>query len=207
MQRSALILAGGKGTRLGEREKALLIHKGRTLLEKAIDILGPVVDEVIVSVRDQRQQEAFSGYVRGVRLLCDKYQGKGPLAGMLEGMLSASGNYVFVVACDMPFLQPQVIDLLFKEAAGHDAAVPVWKDGRKEPLHAVYNRELLVPAIETSILKGDCHVMAAVSQLHDVRFISMDRIQLMDRGLVSFANINTPADLEQMIKKGAYDYE
>jgi molybdopterin-guanine dinucleotide biosynthesis protein A len=207
MQRSALILAGGKGTRLGEREKALLTYKDKTLLEKAIDVLGPLVDEVIVSVRDQRQQEAFSRFVRGVRLLCDKYQGKGPLAGMLEGMRAASGNYVFVAACDMPFLQPQVINLLFEEAAGHDAAVPMWQDGRKEPLHAVYNRERLVPVIERSILKDNYHVMAAVSQLHDVRFISMDRVQLMDRELVSFANINTPADLEQMIKKGAYDYE
>lgn len=207
MQRSALILAGGKGTRLGEREKALITYKDETLLEKAIDVLDRLADEVIVSVRDQRQQETLSGYVRDAGTVCDTYHCKGPLAGMLQGMQATSGEYVFVVACDMPFLQPDVIDLLFKEAAGHDAAVPIWDDGRKEPLHAVYNREQLIPAMELSILKGDYHVMAAVSQLHDVRFVSMDQIQLVDRELVSFANINTPADLEQMIKKGVHDYE
>jgi molybdopterin-guanine dinucleotide biosynthesis protein A len=206
MQRSALILAGGKGTRLGEQEKALLACKDRTLLENAIYVLDQVVDEVIVSVRDHKQQEAFSEFVQGIKLLCDQYQSKGPLAGMLEGMKAAAGNYVFVVACDMPFLQPDVIDLLFKEAAGHDAAIPLWKDGRKEPLHAVYNREQLIPIIERSILKDDHRVMNVVSQLYDVRFTSVDRIQLIDRELVSFVNINTPADLEQITKKGVYDH-
>lgn len=204
MERSALILAGGKGTRLGEQEKALLTFKDKTLLEKAVDVLRPLVDEVIISVRDQRQQKIFSGFVKGVFFLCDKYQGRGPLAGILEGMRTASGNYVFVVACDMPFLQPDVIDLLFKEAVGHAAAVPMWTDGRKEPLHAVYNREQLIPVVERSMLMDDHRVMAAVSQLHDVRFISVDMIRLMDRELLSFANINTPLDLEQMIKKGVY---
>ena len=204
MQRSALILAGGKGTRLGEQEKALLACNDRTLLENAIYVLGQVVDEVLVSVRDHKQQEAFSGFTRGIKLLCDQYVGKGPLAGMLAGMRASSANYVFVVACDMPFLQPDVIDLLFREAVGHDAAIPTWKDGRREPLHAVYNREQLIPAMERSILKDDHRVMNAVSQLYDVRFISMDIIQLIDRELVSFVNINTPADLEQITKKGVY---
>lgn len=207
MQRSGLILAGGKGTRLGEREKALLTYKDKTLLEKTIDVLGTVVDEVIVSVRDQRQQEAFSKYVRDVRLLCDEHQETGPLGGILEGMRGASGNYVFVVACDMPFIRSDVISFLFNEAVDYDAAIPMWKDGRKEPLHSVYKRERFIPAIERSIQQDDYRVMAAVSQLHDVRFINIDRIQFMDRGLVSFSNINTPADLEQIIKKGAYDHE
>ncbi len=56
--------------------------------------------------------------------------------------------------------------------------------------------------MERSILKDDHRVMNAVSQLYDVRFISMDIIQLIDRELVSFVNINTPADLEQITKKG-----
>ena len=206
MQRSALILAGGKGTRLGEREKALLTCDGRTLLDKTIEVLNSVVDEVIVSVRDHRQQEAFSKYVRDVRLLCDVHQGKGPLGGMLEGMREASGEYVFVVACDMPFIRSDVIDFLFNEAVGHDAAIPMWNNGRKEPLHSVYNRERFVPAIEKSIQQDEYRVMAAVSQLHDIRFITMDRIQFIDEELVSFTNINTAADLEQIIQRGANDY-
>lgn len=180
----------------------MLTYKDSTLLENAICVLGRVVDEIIVSVRDEKQQKAFSEFVQGTKLLCDQYEGKGPLAGMLEGMRAASGNYVFVVACDMPFLQPDVIDLLFKEASGHGAAVPMWEDGRKEPLHAVYNREQLIPIIERSILKDDHRVMNAVSQLYDARFISVDRIQLIDRELVSFVNINTSDDLEQITKKG-----
>ena len=207
MERSALILAGGKGTRLGEREKALLVYKDKTLLENSIDVLGSVVEEVIVSVRDARQLKTFSKYAPCIKLLCDHYKEKGPLSGMLEGMQAASGNYVFVVACDMPFLQKSVVEFLFQEAAGHDAAVPMWKDGKKEPLHAVYNREQLIPLIERSIFEENFHVMAAVSQLHDVRFISMDKIQLMDRQLSSFANVNTPADLDLIIEKGVYNHE
>ncbi len=180
----------------------MLTYKDSTLLENAICVLGRVVDEIIVSVRDEKQQKAFSEFVQGTKLLCDQYEGKGPLAGMLEGMRAASGNYVFVVACDMPFLQPDVIDLLFKEAYGYGAAVPMWEDGRKEPLHAVYNREQLIPIIERSILKDDHRVMNAVSQLYDARFISVDKIQLIDRELVSFVNINTSDDLEQITKKG-----
>lgn len=206
MQRSALILAGGKGTRLGEREKALLIYKGRTLLEKTIDVLSSVVDEVIVSVRDQRQQEDLYKYLQDIKILCDAHQEKGPLGGMLEGMRGAAGKYVFVVACDMPFIRSDVIDFLFNEAVDHDAVIPMWKDGRKEPLHSVYNRERFVPVIERSIQQDDYRVMAAVSQLHDVRFIDVDRIQFIDEELVSFSNINTPADLEHIIQRGARDH-
>jgi molybdopterin-guanine dinucleotide biosynthesis protein A len=99
-------------------------------------------------------------------------------------MRAASGNYVFVVACDMPFLQPDVIDLLFKEAVGRMVA-SCSRHGEmaeKEPLHAVYNREQLITVVERSILMDDHRVMAAVSQLHDIRIHIVDYDQAHRQG-------------------------
>jgi len=98
---SAIILAGGQGRRLGHKEKALISIKGRPIIEHAIEVLEGIVDEIIVSVRDDGQKQLLKEYMTGREVVVDKYKNMGPLAGILEGLEAAGGKYVFVVACDM----------------------------------------------------------------------------------------------------------
>lgn len=196
MKRTSLLLAGGLGTRLNGSEKALLLLEGSTFIENTLRILDMVSDEVIVSFRDEGQVLRFEEYVREKETVIDVLRNAGPLAGMLEGIKKASGDYVFVVACDMPYLSREVVELLFNMSEGYDAVIPVNTSGQKEPLHAVYNRNSMLLAIELSIREGNMSVMSPVSILENVLFLESAEISKINNGLMTFTNINTPRDMD-----------
>lgn len=197
MKRSSILLAGGLGTRLQGREKALLPLNGSTLIENTLQVLESVCDEVIISFRNEAQLRQLGSYVRGRRTVLDTIQHAGPLAGMLEGFRAARGEYVLVVACDMPYIDPDIIDILFNMAEGHDAVVPVGAF-KKEPLHAVYKRLPMLQAIEISLKEGYRYVMSPVLKLDDVLYPEASGLDDANKGLMTFININTPDDLEKL---------
>ena len=192
------MLAGGLGTRLGGREKALLSLNNGTFIGNTLQVLDRVCDETIISFRDESQLRQFGTYVCGRKTVLDTISHAGPLAGMFEGFKEASGEYVFVVACDMPYLNSDVIDLLFRMAEGHDAVVPVSTSGKKEPLHAVYKRVPMLYAMERSLREGDRFVMSPVMKMDDVLFPEAGDMNDIDKELMTFININTPQDLDRL---------
>lgn len=197
MKRSSLLLAGGLGTRLNGEEKALLPFGDGVLIENTLRILDEVSDEVVISLRDESQAQQFLSYIKGRKLVFDVIENAGPLAGMLEGFREAEGEYIFVVACDMPFLDSGVINNLFEVAEGHDAVVPVSSDSKKEPLHSVYHRPSLFPLIAECIEDGDRFVLAPVFKLDDVIYVNKSEIKSNVEHKV-FANINYPEDMEML---------
>ncbi|MBN2109558.1 MAG: molybdenum cofactor guanylyltransferase [Methanosarcinaceae archaeon] len=201
MKRSSLLLAGGLGTRLNGCEKALLPLRGRTFIENTLEVLDMVSDEVIISFRDEEQVIFFSEYVCGRETVIDELRNAGPLAGMLEGFKKASNAYVFVVACDMPYLRREVIDHLFNMCKGHDAVIPENMSGKKEPLHAVYRRRPMLAVIKDSIREGKRSVMSPVSRLEDVLFPESEEMAKMDTGLMTFTNVNTLSDMDELKSK------
>src|SRR5574341_199017 len=154
---SALILAGGKGSRLGYREKALIDIKGRPLIAIVIERLEKAVDNIIISVRDKEQGELLNSRLSGdvkppYTFAYDAYKERGPLAGILSGLMTCRGDeYCFIAACDMPFIDENVVKMLFNGSEHYDAAVPRWEDGFLEPLHAVYRREPMVRETKRAI--------------------------------------------------------
>jgi molybdopterin-guanine dinucleotide biosynthesis protein A len=201
--RSVVVLAGGKGTRMGMAEKALLEFEGKTIIERLLEGLFQVVDEVILSVRDSTQKEKFLPLLekfpaREIRFCFDTLEDVGPLEGIRAGLIESRSEYSFVCAGDMPFVNSKVVALLFDKANGHDAALPRWDDRMFEPLHAVYSRKL-IPQIEKAFEKGKRSVLAPVFQMQDVVFVEIQEIREIDPELRTFANINTVEDLENMI--------
>lgn len=196
--RSALILAGGRSRRMGFKEKALLPIGDKTILEHVIDALDGVVDEIIISMRDTPQQELLNDYIQGHDVVLDKLQDVGPLSGILEGAKAATGEYVFVVACDMPFINTDAVELLFKYAEGHDAAIPVWENENLEPMHAVYCTRPMAVETEKAILRNEKFVLAPVFKMQDLVFVKIDEIRKLDPDLRTFVNVNTPDDVEKL---------
>jgi len=202
--RSAVVLAGGKGTRMGMAEKALLEFEGRTIIERLLESLFRVVDEVILSVRDSAQKEKFMPLLekfpaREIRFCFDTLEDAGPLEGIRAGLIESRSEYSFVCAGDMPFVNSKIVAFLFDKANGHDAALPKWDDRMFEPLHAVYSRKL-IPEIEKAFEKGKRSVLAPVFEMIDVVFVEVLEIKKIDPELRTFANINTVEDIESMIK-------
>ena len=198
MKRSSLLLAGGLGTRLNGREKALMVYQGSTLLERTLGILDDVSDEVIVSLRDEAQLRQLYEYLDDRIIVTDRIRNTGPLAGMHAGFERASCEYVFTVACDMPFLSGQLIDMMFEMVGQHDALIPVSEYGMKEPLHAIYRRDVMLEAIEASLAEGNRSILAPVSSLNNVLYLDAEAIKAVDKDLKSFVNINTPSDHQKM---------
>jgi molybdopterin-guanine dinucleotide biosynthesis protein A len=201
--RSAIILAGGRGRRMGMVEKALLEFEGKTILERLLENLFRVVDEVILSVRDTSQKEKLMTVRekfpdREIRFCFDTLEDAGPLEGIRAGLLESGSEYSFVCAGDMPFVNPNVVDLLFEKASGHDAALPKWDDRMFEPLHAVYSRKM-IPEIEKAFGKDKHSVLTPVFAMQNVFFVEVSEIRKIDPELRTFANINTVEDLESMI--------
>lgn len=201
--RSAIILAGGRGRRMGMVEKTLLEFEGKTILERLLENLLRVVDEVVLSVRDTSQKEKLIPVLekfpdQKIHFCFDSREDAGPLEGIRAGLLESGSEYSFVCAGDMPFVNSEVVDLLFKKAIGHDAALPRWDERMFEPLHAVYSRNML-PEIEKAFERGKHSVLAPVFQMKDVIFVEVSEIREIDSELRTFANINTVEDLESMI--------
>ena len=196
--RSALILAGGRSRRMGYKEKALLPIGDKIILEHVMDALDGVVDEIIISLRDVPQQELLKDYTQGYDVVLDKLQDVGPLSGILEGLRSANGEYVFVAACDMPYINTDVVELLFKRAEGHDAAIPIWENEDLEPMHAVYRTHPMAMETEKAILRNEKFVLAPVFKMQDLVFVKIDEIRELDPDLRTFVNVNTPDDVDKL---------
>ncbi|KKH98802.1 molybdenum cofactor guanylyltransferase [Methanosarcina sp. 1.H.T.1A.1] len=200
--RSAIVLAGGRGRRMGIVEKALLEFEGKTILERLLENLFRVVDEVILSVRDSVQKEKLLPVLekfpsREIRFCFDSKEDAGPLEGIRAGLLESWSEYSFVCAGDMPFVNFRVVDLLFEKADGHDVALPRWGERMFEPLHAVYSRKL-IPEIEKAFVRGKHSVLAPVFEMPDVVFVEVSEIREIDPDLRTFINLNVIGDIESL---------
>jgi molybdopterin-guanine dinucleotide biosynthesis protein A len=131
----AIVLAGGRGARLGGRDKAALVVGGRSFLELVVDAVGGADRIVVVGVRRPIEKEVV--WVREEPL------GGGPVAALEAGLRSVSARLVAVVAVDLPYLEASHIAALEDAAAGHDGAIFVDEHGRDQPLAGVYETATL----------------------------------------------------------------
>ncbi len=203
MSYSALILAGGRGSRLGYREKALMDINGKPLLAFVIESLKKVVDNIIISVRDKAQGELLESRFPGFAFAYDTHKNTGPLAGILSGLLSCRDEFCFIAACDMPFINDKVVKMLFQKSEFHDAVIPQWEDGFLEPLHAVYRCKSMIIETKKAIDSGETIILAPVFKLK-VNYVGTEEIKKLDPDLKTFMNINTPEDMQQIIKNSKF---
>lgn len=194
--RSGIILAGGRSTRFHGEEKSLKIVRGKRMICRVIDSISGIVDEIIISVRDEEQRKRVYEFIpQQFPFVYDEIPDIGPLSGVYSGLRKASGDYVVILACDMPFINSDVIDLLFREAMGHDAAVPRRENRFLEPLHAIYAREPMLRAVEDAIKHGEQRIASPLNWLNDVVYVSEDKIKEVDPNLYTFLNVNRAEDM------------
>ncbi len=199
MAYSAIILAGGKGKRMGYREKALMAFNGKPLITYVIKSLEKVVDDIIISVRDKAQEEVLIKVLPGYTYVSDAYENTGPLSGILSSLTVCRDEFCFMAACDMPFINENVVELLFKKSEDHDAAILRREDGRLEPLHAVYKCKPMVFETKRAIKNGKTKILAPFHRMN-VNYVEIEDIRKIDPDLKTFININTLEDLNRNCK-------
>jgi molybdopterin-guanine dinucleotide biosynthesis protein A len=165
------------------RDKAILPFGGQSLIERVVDTLVPLVDDIVVV-----GSERHISLPGSATFVPDDIPGAGPLGGLLTGLKTISHETALTVACDMPFLDRRVLHLLLALSDGYDAVVPE-VGGRLHPLHAVYNRRI-IPKAERCIAHGRLKLAGLLSHL-TVRWIREDEINPLDPAHHSFINVNT----------------
>jgi molybdopterin-guanine dinucleotide biosynthesis protein A len=191
--RSAVILVGGEARRANGQEKYFFTYEGKTFIERLIESLSQVVDEIILVARDPEQCRRFNA-IEGVRCITDIRTGTGPIGGLHAGTLAARGDVLFVSACDMPCVDPRVIAHLFSRIDNYDAAIPRWNVDMLEPLHAVYRRTALVGYLENHASLSLRTMIRGLNTL----YVPIDEIRAIDHELTTFTNINKIEDLERI---------
>jgi molybdopterin-guanine dinucleotide biosynthesis protein A len=184
---SAAILAGGRASRFGGRDKSALVVGGTTILERQLAELSHLTDDVMLIGRAVDVPPP-------VRVIADRVSGAGPLGGLDAALASARDDDVVVVACDMPFVSAGFLASLLEFAHGVEAVVP-FVEGRHHPLCAVYTRGCQ-ERVTRRLANGQLTMMGLVGELR-VRLVAPRDLPGFDcRRLV--ANVNTPGELENL---------
>ena len=194
---TAIVLAGGKSLRLG-RSKALEVIGGKSLIERVVERLEPVANQLLI-VTSQEQPDL--PVTVKAEVLIDVYPGKGPLGGIYTGLVSSRSSQSIVVACDMPFLNTELLRYMIELSGDFDAVVPRLANGMIEPLHAVYSKNCL-GIMKIRLENNELGITPFLNQLR-VRYIEEAECQRFDPQLLTFFNINRQADLERAIELAA----
>ncbi len=188
---TVVIQAGGQSSRMGE-DKALKPFLGRPLIERVIERMAPIADEMIVTT-NRPADYAFLN----ARLVPDLKPGRGALGGLYTAVASARHSLVAVVACDMPFASPKFFENGIRLMVEEEADVVIAKSNEGyEPLHALYRRETCLPAIEAAIDADQWKVIAWFPHVK-VRTLSPGEINALDPSGLCFWNVNTPEEFAQ----------
>ena len=188
---SIVIQAGGASRRMGQ-DKALLPFLGQPLITRVIQRLVGLADEVIINTN---RPEAYR--FLGLPAEPDVIPGRGALGGLYSALTIAGQPLVAVVACDMPFVNPDLLaaQRLILEETGCDAVIPVTEQGT-EPFHAVYRRENCLPAIKAAVDAGSWRVNSWFSHAN-VYFLTQLETSKYDPLQLAFRNVNTPEDYNE----------
>ena len=198
--RGAIVLAGGAGRRMG-RAKPLVSVAGVPLVVRVVRAAQEAAAEVVVVTKGSHVPSVRTVLPRGVALRTDARRIQSPLVGFVAGADALASEYVAFLPCDLPLLSPALLAVLFEAAAGHDAAIPRWPDGRIEPMVAVYLRTPARDAALEALEAGDRANTDLIRRLLDVVYIPVEKLRAVDPALDSFVNVNTPADLKAVERR------
>jgi FdhD protein len=182
---TGVILAGGRSGRMGS-DKALLPYQGGRFIEAIHRRMEELFEEVIVATGETARYDFLP-----CRRVTDLHPGMGALGGIHAALRASDSEKVFVVACDMPHLAPDLIRHLCSLAEEADVVVPEGVGGL-EPLHAVYRKGVL-PAVEDALRNGQCRVVSFFDRVR-VRRVPLAEVVRIDPDLRAFRNINTPEE-------------
>jgi molybdopterin-guanine dinucleotide biosynthesis protein A len=185
---TGIVLSGGENRRMGT-DKAFLKVAGIPMIEHVLRSLKSVFHDIIIVTNAPERYAAFQA-----KVVTDAFDKRGPLSGIYSGLLRSADEYNFVVACDMPFLNPDLIAYLAGLADGHDIVVPS-VDGLLEPLHAVYRRNL-IPLMHEQLRQDRRRIRELFGKVH-MRYVTEQEIDRFDPARKSFKNLNTPQEYEE----------
>ena len=171
------------------RNKAFLEINGTTILNRLMECLGPIFQDIVLVTRQPDLYDEPS-----VKVVTDIYRARSSLTGIHAGLAHAAADHAFVVPCDTPFLQSTMVRLLLDHLEPSlDVVVPFF-DGHFQPLCAIYSKRCIA-AIEAQLDREDFKIIQFFDTV-EVRSVPLEQLKSADPELLSFFNVNTPAALQ-----------
>jgi molybdopterin-guanine dinucleotide biosynthesis protein A len=182
----AIILSGGKGSRVGYQEKGLLKFQGEYLIKRKIDSLKQSFRQIIIVTNKEELYKKFADKI--IKIIPDLYPYEGPLQAILTGLKQSSFKVNFVCGVDMPFTKLELVHYMFSLAKDFEIVVPKIND-RIEPLCAFYSQNVLknIGALKNTVAKK----IIVLIKDNKTKFIEEKEIVRYDPELQSFVNLNT----------------
>ncbi|MDD3268705.1 MAG: molybdenum cofactor guanylyltransferase [Syntrophomonadaceae bacterium] len=190
MKASGIILAGGKSSRM-HFNKAFARLTTETVIEILVKKFKVHFDETIIISNDP---ELYSEL--GVKVYTDIYARLGPVAGIHSALSHANNDAVFLLGCDMPFVNFETIDYMLGKLNGYDSVVPEIK-GRIQPTAAIYHRKSL-PIFARHLEENKLKLTLIFNEM-DALILEENDLQRFGKTEESFFNINDQEALEKAI--------
>ncbi len=193
MKAAAIILSGGKSSRMGTN-KALLKINEKTNIERIRDELAKHFSDIVLVTNEPEKYEFLN-----LNMTSDQYTDKGPLAGLHAGLEASPYDVNVLVACDMPFISGELAKFLAESCNGYDAVIPVI-DGVQNPLFAAYHKKVAAIAAQ-KIESGRLAIKAMLDELN-VLYLSEKQMEKFSQHRLdrAFFNMNKPQEYEHAKK-------
>lgn len=190
MEICALVLAGGKSTRMSGNNKAFLKYKDKTFIENILEVLKEF-KKIYISVDDKEKYKDLD-----YELIEDEYKEIGPIGGIYSALKVIEEDYVFITACDMPKISMELIDILKYNLNENDKCI-VFEDksGRIYPLGGIYSKDCL-PYVKEMIYSNNYKLTSLVKKLNG-KIISLKNVDISEEVL---RNINNPEEYNDLTR-------
>ena len=179
--RTAIILSGGKSSRMGE-DKGLMLLNGKPMIQHVINVVTPLVDEVII-ISNQSTYKKF-----GLKVYEDLIKDKGPLAGIYTGLFYSSSEKNIVLSCDTPYINSALISFLLDNSKGYDITIPE-NDKTTHQLIGVFSKSC-IENFKNCLEKNQLKAITAFESLN----LNVVNANHFDKNI--FTNINAKSDIK-----------
>ena len=192
---TGIILAGGKSRRMAGVNKALLHVGQEPIIERVRNVVAKALPKTIL-ITNSPDDFAFLG----LPMFPDIIPNAGSLGGLYTGLYHCQTQFGFLVACDMPFLNPLIIQGMTDLVDDYDVVIPCI-DSRLEPLHAIYSKTC-IPFVQDLLRQGNLRILD-LYDLVKVRRVTEEFLKRFDPEFQFAMNVNSPADLKKAVRIAA----
>jgi molybdopterin-guanine dinucleotide biosynthesis protein A len=175
------------------RDKAWLEVGGRAMIERVIAALAPVTRKVAIIANSDEYNRL------GLQVFSDTISGIGPLEAIRTALANSPAPRVVLAACDLPFVTTELFARLLAAADEETSVVPLDREGRLEPLCAVYSKRALGPL--TSLIESGERKVSKLLDLAPARLVSFEEISDLGGADLFFENVNTPEEYRRAVER------
>ena len=180
--KSCIILCGGQSRRMG-RDKGSMIIQDKPMIKHILSTLNHQIDEVLIVLNDQNRIDRYAEFINPqdytytITFMEDKIKNKGPMPGIMTGLLKIRSDYALILPCDSPYVSENYVQSIFEELSDdYQAIVPYHDPNDKlktsEPLHSIYNKNV-IPLIEDLVNEDILHIKGLIEKI-DAKFVLID---------------------------------